>query len=109
VFQDLIALDPADMDIDDLEFQVYDDFQSVTEETAAVLDFIYFVGFGTDKLISYNEFDHFIQYLVQCSHGPNAWIIILLVRNICFSATRVAASVLLLVSISHECWPALFR
>jgi hypothetical protein len=90
VFQDLIISDIADMD--DLEFQVYDDFQGVAEEIAVLFDFIYFIGFGTDKLISYNEFDYFIRYLIRCNSGSNAWVIILLVRNICFSATHAVTS-----------------
>jgi len=76
------------IDPDDLEFQVYVDLQKFDTELEILISFIYFLGFGPDQLVSYNEFNCFIQYFIRYNFGSNSWSIISVIRNLCFSFLR---------------------
>jgi hypothetical protein len=72
-------------DLDDLEFQIYMDLQSFYADLDVLISSIYFIGFGPDQLLSYDEFNCFIQYLTRFNFGPNSWMVSSVIYNLCFS------------------------
>lgn len=82
IFTDLITFDVES--IDDFELQIQIAFQSFLADINSIVDFLYFVGIGANLIILYDDLNYFIQFMIQTNFGSNAWLIVLLVRNLSF-------------------------
>jgi hypothetical protein len=83
IFRDLVTYDLSSSG--DSEVQIEADFEFFQGEVRTVSDFLYFVGFGVDKLILYDDFEYFVQFMIRNSVGlgSNAWVIVSFVKRLC--------------------------